>query len=352
MTNNERKHHVVEISTVSILKFIFVILFLILLYLVRQVLVVLLFAIIIASAVGPFGNWLDRKKFPRLLGILILYLVVFVLIVFILSLVIPFASQEVGELAQDLPRFIAKVSAVLETIKGESPRVFEIITELQGLLDGLSQFLQESSQSALGFIIKVFGGAISFLGIIVISFYLSVMRGGIDTFLRSVIPDRYEDYVLDLWHRSENKLGKWLQAQILLSLIVGLATFIGLSLLKIKFALILAILAMVLELVPNVGPVLAAIPAVTIGFFQSTSLGIWVFALYIFIQQIENHVLVPLIMGRTLGINPVVVIIALLVGFNLTGILGLLLAVPVATIIVEFFNDIKKEKAKAMINNV
>lgn len=344
------QHQTFDISTYTIFKFILIVLFFILLYLVRNVLYILLFAVIIAAAVNPFGNWLDRKRIPRLLGILLLYLTVFVLVVFVLTLVIPFVSQEVGQLTEDLPRFIAKITASLEAIKGESG-TFNIINQLQGLLDSFSQFLQESSQSAVGLIINIFGGVISFFGIIVISFYLSVMRGGIDTFLRSVVPDKYESYTLDLWHRSEKKLGRWFQAQLLLSLIVGLMTFVGLSILNIKFALVLAVLIMVLELVPNVGPVLAAIPAVALAFFQSTGLGLWVIILYIIIQQVENHLLTPLVLGRTLGINPVVVIISLLVGFNLAGILGMILAVPVATVVVEWFNDIaqKKEKARALV---
>lgn len=337
-----------DISTAAIFKFVIIVLFFVLLFLVRQVLFILLFAIIIASAVNPFGNWLDRKKIPRLLGILILYLTFFLLIVFILTLVIPFFSQEVGQLAEDLPRFIAKITASLEAIKGETGSL-DIIGQLQAILDNLSQFLQESSQSAVGLIVSIFGGIVSFFGVVVISFYLSVMKGGIDIFLRSVVPDKYEKYILDLWHRSEKNLGRWFQAQLLLSLIVGLMTFVGLSLLNVKFALALAVLIMILELVPNVGPVLAAIPAVGLALFQSTSLGLWTLVLYVVIQQIENQILTPLILGRTLGINPVVVIIALLVGFNLAGILGMILAVPVATIVVEWFNDIieKKERARA-----
>lgn len=344
--NNERQFF--DISTASIFKFVLIVLFFILLYLVRQVIFILLFAVIIAAAVNPFGSWLDRKRIPRLLGILLLYLTVFVLVVFILTLIIPFVSQEVGQLTEDLPRFIAKITASLEAIKGETG-TFDIISQLQGLLDVFSQFLQESSQSAVGLIINVFGGIISFFGIVVISFYLSVMRGGIDSFLRSVVPDKYESYILNLWHRSEKNLGRWFQAQLLLSLVVGLMTFVGLSLLDIRFALVLAVLIMILELVPNVGPVLAAIPAVALAFFQSPTLGLWVLALYIVIQQVENQILTPLVLGKTLGINPVVVIISLLVGFNLAGILGMILAVPVATVAVELFNDIveKKEKARA-----
>jgi len=339
------QRQVIEISYGTIFKFVLTILLLILLYLVREVLAILLFAIIIASAVTPFSKWLEKYRFPRIFGVLILYLGVLGLAIFTLSLVIPFVSQEIGELSQTLPKLIARVSASLEQIKDESG-IFNIVGQLQGFLDGLSQFLQESSQSGFGFLVSIFGGILSFIAIIVISFYLSVMKGGIDNFLRSVIPDRYEEDVLNLWHRSEKKLGRWLQAQVLLSLIVGLATYVGLSLLNIKFALVLAVLAMILELVPNVGPVLAAIPAVILGFIQSPSLGLWVVVLYIAIQQVENHLLVPLIMGKTLGLNPVVVIVSLLIGFKLAGILGMLLAVPAATIIAEFFDEILKRKTK------
>ncbi len=338
-----------DISTATIFRFVLIVLFFILLYQVRQVIFILLFAIVVASAVNPFAKWLDRKRIPRILGILVLYLTIFLLAVFILTLAIPFFSQEVGELTEDLPKFIAQITASLEAIKSETGS-FDIISQLQGILDSLSQFLQESSQSAVGLIINIFGGIISFAGVIVISFYLSVMRGGIDHFLKSVVPDKYEKYTLDLWHRSERNLGRWFQAQLLLSLIVGLMTFVALSILGVKFALVLAGLIMVLELVPNVGPVLAAIPAVGLAFFQSPSLGFWTLGVYILIQQVENHVLTPLIMGKSLGINPVAVIIALLVGFNLAGIIGMILAVPVATVVVEWFNDIaeKKEKARAV----
>lgn len=342
------ERQILDISTESIVKFIVIVLFFVLLYLVRQVIYILLFAIIIASAVSPFGNWLDRKRFPRLWGILLLYLTVFTLVIFLVTLVSPFISLEVGELTEDLPRLIARVTATLETIRGETG-TFDIIGELQGLLDALSQFLQDSAQSAFGFVVSIFGGIVSFFGVVVISFYLSVMKKGIDNFLQSVVPAKYESYVLDLWHRSEKKLGQWVQAQLLLSLIVGLFTFVGLSILGIKFALLLAVIAMILELVPTVGPVLAAIPAVAFGLFQSTETGLWVLGLYIVIQQLENHVLTPLIMKKTLGINPVVVIISLLVGFNLAGIVGMILGVPVATVIVEILDDIaeKKEKARA-----
>jgi predicted PurR-regulated permease PerM len=170
------------------------------------------------------------------------------------------------------------------------------------------------------------------------------MKKGIETFLGSVVPEKYEDYVIDLWKRSEIKVGRWFQGQLLLSLIVGLVVYVGLSIMGVKYALVLGILSMVLEIVPMVGPVLAAIPAVFLGFLQSPGLGLWLIVFYTVVQQLENHILVPLVIGKTTGLNPVVVIMALLIGGSLAGISGMILSVPVATIIVEILDDIAKQK--------
>lgn len=339
---NSDQKQIIEISSGTLFRFVLIVLAIYFLYLVRSVVEIFLFALIISSGVQPFVSWLDRRGLPRLLGVLILYLGVFALLVTLITLLVPFAAQEIGQLSENLPALLAKISASLENVQESTQRYFDIVGQLQHLLDNLNQFLQESSQSAFGFLFNIFGGVFAFFAIIILSFYLSVLKRGIESFLAAAVPNRYENYVIDLWRRTQYKLGRWLQGQFLLTLIVGLMTYIGLSLFGIKFALVLAIIAMILELVPTVGPVLAAVPAVILAFLQSpeTLLGLWVIILYVIVQQIENQILVPIIMGRVVGLNPVIVILSLLVGAKLGGITGLILAVPVATILVEIFNDI------------
>ena len=347
------EHQTLDISATAIFKVAFTILALAFLYLVRNVLVILFFAIIIASAITPFANWLEQKRIPRLLGVLLLYLTFFGLIVFFLSLIVPVISSELSQLTQALPEFISNISGALEKAQQTTTtRYFDFFSEIQNLLDSFSQFLQVSSGSALNLIINVFGGLLSFFAIIVISFYLSVMKQGVAGFIRSVLPTKYEDYIISLWKRAEHKVGRWLQGQLLLALSVGLIVFVGLSLLKIKYALLLGIVAMILEIVPIVGPVISAIPGVVLAFAQSPMLGIWVIVFYVAVQQIESHILTPLVLGKTLGLNPVTVIIALLVGGTLGGIIGILLSVPVAVIVVEIFDDLAKQKEskKAVIH--
>ncbi|OGN05614.1 MAG: hypothetical protein A2746_02305 [Candidatus Yanofskybacteria bacterium RIFCSPHIGHO2_01_FULL_44_22] len=338
------EHIHVEISAASILKAILLVLFFVFLYLLKDVIIIVFFAIIVASAISPFANWLDSKKFPRLLGVLLLYLSVLGLIVLVFSLVIPFVSEDISQLSVALPQLLEKASTALEEAQSSSPKFLDFVSELQNMLDGLSSYLQQAAQSIVGMVISIFGGVMSFIAILIISFYLSVTRKGVEGFLGSVVPEKYENYIVDLWKRSEAKVGQWLQGQLLLALLIGLMVYVGLALMGIKFALVLGILAMLLEVVPIIGPVIAAIPAVFFAFMQSPSLGLWVILFYVIVQQLENHILVPLVFGKTIGLNPVVVIIALLVGSQLAGIVGMILAVPIATIIVEMLDDLAKHK--------
>lgn len=340
----------VHISTGTILRGLLLVLFFVFLYVLKDVIIIFLFAIIIASSIAPFGNWLDSKGFPRMLGILALYLTILGLMIFILSLVVPYIADEVSQLSTTLPAVVERVSTSLEDVQKGSPQYLDFISEAQNILETFSIYLQQSSQSVVSLIVSIFGGVMSFIAIIIISFYLAVMKGGIENFIESVVPEDYEAYIMDLWRRSEAKVGRWIQGQLLLALIVGLTVYIGLELMGIKFALSLGILAMAFEIIPIVGPVLAAIPAVFLAFLQEPQLGLWVVIFYVVVQQLENHLLVPVVLGKTTGLNPVVVILALLVGNQIAGISGMVLSVPVATIIVEMLEDMARHKEEAKHN--
>lgn len=348
MPDNTHTH--VHISTSTILRSLFLVLFFVFLYILKDVLIIFMFAVIIASVMTPFANWLDLKKFPRLFGVLGLYLLVFGLIIFVLSLTVPYIADEISQLSTTLPKIVERLSTSLENVQQGSPQYFDFISELQNILDSFSIYLQQSSQSVLSLVIGIFGGVMSFVAIIIIAFYLSVMKRGIENFIESAVPANHEAYVMDLWRRSEMKVGRWIQGQLLLALIIGLTVYIGLSLMGIKFALLMGIIAMLLEIVPIVGPVIAAIPAIFLAFLQDPGLGLWVIVFYVAIQQLENHLLVPVVLGKTTGLNPVVVIMALLIGNQLAGIPGMILSVPIATVIVEILEDMAKHKEEVKHN--
>jgi predicted PurR-regulated permease PerM len=216
---------------------------------------------------------------------------------------------------------------------------------IQNIVESLSLTLSSVTGGLFTTISGFFGGVISFILIIVLTFYLSVQNDGVGNFLRVITPDYYEDYVLDLWKRSEKKIGLWLQGQLLLGLIIGILTFLGLSIIGVKSALFLSLIAMVLELIPIFGIVLAIIPAFAIALSDGgVTLAFLVLGLYVIIQQFENHLIYPLVVRKIVGIPPILVILTLIIGLKLAGFIGVILSVPVAAILVEVLNDIEKKK--------
>ena len=330
----------IEISTGTFLRAMLIVLGFVFLYLIRDVVSIVLLSVVIASAIEPAAQWFMRYGFPRVLSVLFVYIIAFSFLIAAFYIIVPPLFSEISVVSPD------------SFIKGASGVFYEYFPQLPVYMSDALTYLIESSQDYLdkfagGFFqatSAVFGGALSLILVVVISFYLSVQDRGIENFLRIVTPMEYERYVLDLWSRARRKIGSWLQSQILLGVLIGVMVYLGLTILQIKFALSLAILTAIFELIPVFGPVLAAIPAVLIAFLQSPTLGLVVMVFYFVVQQFENHLIVPVVFKKAVGVPPILVVIALIVGGKLGGLFGLLLAVPVAAVLVEFLNDIAARK--------
>src|SRR3989339_705825 len=166
--------------------------------------------------------------------------------------------------------------------------------------------------------------------VLVLSFYMVVDEERMRKYFRSLAPIEYQPYVAHLMKKMSRKMGEWLRGQIILGLIVGVAVYVGLTFLGVKYALVLALIAGLLEVIPYVGPIISLVPAGIIGFAQSPFVGLAVVILYLVIQQLENNVLVPKIMQKVTGLNPIISILALLVGLKAGGLAGAVLAIPLA----------------------
>ena len=192
---------------------------------------------------------------------------------------------------------------------------------------------------------RIFGGVFSFILIFVFSFYFAVIETGVDDFLQIVTPRSHQAYVLGLWKRSQHKIGLWMQGQLILGLLMGVLVYLGLTILGVPHALVLAVIAGCFEIIPVFGPILSAVPAVTIAFVGGgVSLGILTVALYVIAQQFENHLIYPLVVTRVVGVPPLLVILGLIVGAQLAGFLGIILSVPVAATLQEFVRDLEAGK--------
>src|SRR3989338_284659 len=343
-----QKEQILEISFWTMLKAAMLVILLWLVWIIRDIVAVMCISIVIASAIEPVNHFLAKYRIPRVLSVLFIYLSAFFVISLIFYLIVP-------TLLGDMLDFTASLPLYIESTLGPSGPLFLALPQLPStitdLLRNIALSLEKSIPALTSGVFSagssLFGGVLSFILLIVISFYLSVQEHGIENFLRIVTPLEHEAYILDLWKRSQRKIGRWFQGQILLGVLVGVIVFLGLTIIEVKYALLLSILAMIFEVIPVFGPIMAAIPSIAIAFVQSPALGLKVLILYIVVQQFENHLIYPLVVRKTVGVPPLLVVLSLVIGGSLGGFYGIVLAVPAAAVLVEFLNDISLKRYKA-----
>ena len=332
-----------SITTGTLVRFILLLLGVVFLFAIRDVLAIILISIVIASAVDPIVRWLYRYKIPRVISVITIYLVSIVGFLVVIGFLIQPLLSDVNSFAQDLP---GVARSALLSIEERFPVVsFGGVTEMvEGAFGNFDSVVSSGLDRLSNTASSVFSGVFSLGFILVISFYLAVQDDGVGNALRIITPKEYEDYVVGLWIRTQRKIGRWLQGQLVLGLIVGILVFIALWFLGVKHALILALLAAIFELIPYFGPILASIPAIAAATLQSPFLGVIVLVVFVVVQQLENHLIYPLVVRKTVGVPPLLAIIALLIGGKLGGFMGFIIAVPLAVVLVEFLNDVADRK--------
>jgi len=323
-----------------------------LLWFLKDLVLILITAIVIASAMEPAVNFLTRRRIHRVLSVILVYLCVFGAFLSVLFIFIPPLLGDAADFLSRLPQTLSAIN-ISDATHGLLPwgNVGDQISSAD-LLRNISKTLSDTTGGVFTTLSAFFGGLTSFVLIIVFSFYFSVQETGVDDFLRVVTPVKEQAYVLSLWKRSQEKIGKWMQGQMILGIIVGILLYLGLVILGIPNALMLAVIAGLFELIPVFGQILAAIPALMIGFSDGGITALLLVAgLYLVVQQFEAHLIYPVVVKKVVGVPPLLVIIALIVGAKLAGFLGILLSVPIAAAIQEFVSDIERKKAKTLAND-
>jgi len=294
-----------------------------------DVIFLIFIAFIFVSTLRSPVDFLVRRKIPRPLSIGIVYLVVIGLIILIFRVIIPPLIEQTSLLIENLPSLINQVNDVLIINNISSDQISGSIT------GQLGSFGSNAVTITAGFFNSIF----SVMTMFVITFYSLLYWEQITNMIKSLFTGENEKRAEKLIKNLEFGLGAWVRGQITLVIIIGVITYIGLALLGVPYALPLAIVAGLSEIVPVIGPIVGAIPAILAGFTVSPIIGIATVALYFVIQQLENNLIVPSVMRRAIGINPLVTILALIIGTKLYGIMGAVLAVPVAVTIKIFVNE-------------
>ncbi|MBI2621611.1 MAG: AI-2E family transporter [Candidatus Levybacteria bacterium] len=287
------------------------------LYQIRSILLALFISYIIMAALTPIVRGLKRFRLPNFLTVTVVYSLVIAAIVLLVVPILPFFISQIQALFKAIPTYLNLASQVLG-FQVSNAQIENYLSPLTGLI----------GQNALSFTTRFFGGIFTVISIFVLSFYMLIEREKIGREIPNLLPERYRQKIILTIHLVEQKLGAWLRGQIVLSLVVGTITWIVLTVLGVPFALPLAILAGILEIIPTLGPIIAAIPAVIVGLAISPVMAVSVVLAYIGIQLAENNILVPKIMQKAVGLNPVVIIVAILIGARLFGVMGALLSIP------------------------
>jgi predicted PurR-regulated permease PerM len=310
---------------------------------VRGVLVLLLIASILATGLTPIVDKISgrdsrtgKARMPRAVAVLLIYLALILLISLFAVGVMPPLIHQAEELVRNLPSYT-------EDLRGQ----LRALAEVYPFLAGLDQRLSDQLGNALGEFAAIFGqaagvlrfalglasGLLDFLLLLVLTLYLVVDGGQIRRWLIRLLPEESRPLAEGVTAGARHRISSWMIGQAALSLIIGTATYIGLTILGIPYALLLAVVAAVGELIPMVGPIISAVPAVIVALFISPVRALLTVGLYILIQQLENNLVVPMVMRRAINLPPVVVMAALLMGSEILGIIGAILSLPVAAAI-------------------
>lgn len=351
----KKERLLVEIRTKTIIEIVLIGLLIFLAFELKNIILVVLTSIVIASFVEDVVGWGEVKfKLPRMLTVVFVYVFGLAFLVGVFYLFAPVLLEEASSLISLIrsifpkdfiidtigPYTLSNTQNFVNTISGSESTFFETLRNAQVYLSGISSSVVKSAG-------LIFGSIANLVLIIIISFYLSIQKGGIETFIRIVTPVRHEAYVISLWNRTQHKIALWMRGQLLLGLIIGVLVYIGLTIIGVKYALVLAIIAGLSELIPY-GLLFAFIPVVGLAYASGGgTTALWTSLLFIVIQQAENYFIGPAIARRMIGIPPLVVILALLIGATLGGFWGIFLAIPVTVCLLEYIADIEKVKSSA-----
>ena len=298
---------------------------------VREILIILFISYIVMTAFRPAVLFFNKRKLPYVLSVLVPYIIFCIFLIILILPLFPFFATQIQSLLNNFPVFLEK-----------SSQAVGLKIDYSNVNSSINSFFQTVGGNLFSITGQVFAGIISLTTIIVVSFYLLLYHNRFEKLIVHLFPQDKKEQARETFLKIEEKLGKWLRGQLILSLLIGVLSWIFLTFIGIGYAFPLAFIAGILEIVPMIGPIIAAVPAVIVALTISPGLAVAVLIGYIVIQTIESNIFVPKIMQSAVGLNPVIIIIAILVGSNLLGVWGALLSVPfvsVATIILSEFKD-------------
>ncbi|MBP7060545.1 MAG: AI-2E family transporter [Candidatus Moranbacteria bacterium] len=340
MTVNEH----VEVGTKVLIRMAIMIGIVYVAYLLRDIVLLVLLAVLTAAALSPAIVRLRRFGLSRTASVIIAYAVLFSVGVILLAVFLPLFFSEIKQFLENWPEYTERLDTFIGGIQSYLHSI-GVDWSKEEFFQGLDNDITMWFSQIFSTTVNLFQGFIHFIGYFFLALYLSLEEQGIEKFFLLMTPKEYHDQARSIASRMQGKVSQWLFGQMLLMVIAFVIYFIGLSLLGVPYALAIAFFGGFMEILPYVGPVLAAVPAIIIGLLSSPILGASALVFYIIAHQVEAHIVAPQVMKHSAGLNPVALIIAILVGLELGGALGIILAVPITMILSVFVEDLLLKKS-------
>ena len=307
-----------EIPAWAVIKVILIIVAFYFLYLIQDIIGLFFIVLILTASFRPIVNkW--SKKIGRIPSVAILIAIAILIVSLVIYLIIPPVITQSKQLIQSGPDLLSRYRFVSEHVPS-----------LQDGLATVSKNIGSITGGVVSVTAGIFGGVIAFFAAVVMTIYLLLDRDSLSLVIKSVVPLNQQMAVLNTAKKISQKVGDWFRGQMLLCLIIAVLEYIGLLIIGAPYALTLAILSGVLEIIPTIGPLVSGAVAVLVVLSVSPIKALLVVVLYIVVSQLENSLIVPKVMQKAVGLSPVVIILAILVGAKLMGIVGAIIAVPLA----------------------
>lgn len=328
---------------------------------IKSIIIIFLVALFLAAAFNPAIDKLEKYHIPRPLGIIAMYIIVLGIFVVMITSLVPIIAEQIASLAVSVKDIIYTIvnggntdSWIISKIQPVANQIWESVDQTQVTnylttsLSDLASRLTNFAGNAIGAVFAIFNGLFNMLLVLIITFFMVVSSKNTSNFFHSLFPHKYSGYISEKSKQISIRIGEWIRGQVLLAIVMGIISYIVFSIMGLNYALTLSMVSALAEFIPYLGPLITFVSAALIALNQDPVLLLWLIPIYIILQFLEGNILIPLIVGRSVGLNPIVVLFALLCGATIgysvdgsigLGLVGMIIAVPLANIISMFVSD-------------
>jgi len=297
----------------------------------------------------PSKSISQNKGLKRIVSTAVVYVAILIVFTILLVSFIPRTGSEIRNLADNLTKYVDNLNVFIDKFYSNYDNVFsstpELLKTIEGVIESNTQKLQESISNGISNMISGISGflskALTLILIPIITFYLLIDKNYFIKKVKEYIPLKYKDDILTLAHQINDVMNQFIKGRLLMALFVGTMTAIFLLIMNIDFAIVIGMITAIADIIPYIGPFLGFLPAVVLAFLSSPIKALWVAVFFVVIQWVENNILAPKVLGQSIGLHPLTVLLALIIGGGIFGVLGMILAVPVTAILMIIFRFIK-----------